>query len=266
MSEGPSEYEFGTGCWWGARYRQLLKSQSQTRSHPQTAAESLPSLHDLSLNNNNSSVISSTWTALSSLRTVKGLTTNIYPAQRGDPVSLGQDFNVEQQLILEMISSAIPNVYHFSVVSNLQPLTYLRHFHNLKLLNFCGYSESSPDETLSILRSLPLETLRIEHFGDDFARVNSANLSFTPDVLARIKPLESFSISHYDSSRSRHFTPQMIRSLRRTLEIASRIVYCTLTTCMSSKGLLRELLNFLSTAQDSDLHLVLRIGENLQLQ
>jgi hypothetical protein len=127
-----------------------------------------------------------------------------------------------------MISSAIPNVYHFSVVSNLQSLTYLRHFHNLKLLNFCGYSESSPDETLSILRLLPLQSLRIENFGDDLARVNSANLSFTADVLARIKPLEIFSISHYDSSRSRHFTSQMIRSLRRTLEIASRIVYCTM--------------------------------------
>jgi hypothetical protein len=132
----------------------------------------------------------------------------------------------EQQLVLNMIAAACPKVQEFTFfsISNLLPLSFLAHFQDLRLLRFSGYSKSSPEETLSILKSLKnLETIILyrETYPRDRpidASVHS-HLAFAPEVLENMQPLRSIQFSHMSYRiPSNHITVPMIHALRRHAE------------------------------------------------
>lgn len=113
--------------------------------------------------------------------------------------------DVERELVLEMLPVAMPLLEDLSVFSGITSLSYLRGLQNLKHLKFSGYSYATPEETLSILNSLPkFESLTLHRWmeADDanegmYTEKLYQYQSITPTVIQNLKPLKSFSVTHF---------------------------------------------------------------------
>lgn len=213
------------------------------------------------------SPIASTWNALTAMGELKKLWI-LLNDQTGAPCP---KCDIEQQLVLDMIAAAYPKMHEFTVFSNLLPLEYLRNFHDLRLLRFSGYSKSTPEETLDILRSfMYLDSIIIyrypEYYDRDHAIVTSKlpqYLSFTAGVLSKVQPLKRFEISHMTPrTSSEHVTIPVLKALRahkeslRTLSIRSDLPV--------HREYLAELLSFIASSDLSNLSLKFTMPKELE--
>jgi hypothetical protein len=173
----------------------------------------------------------------------------------------------EQQLVLNMIPAACPKVQEFSFfsISNLLTLSFLAHFQDLRLLRFSGYSKSSPEETLSILKSLSnLETIMIYRYPETHPGGNAvdpsvhSHLSFAPKVLENMQPLKSILFSHMTFRiPSDHIAVPMIHALRPHAEsLRSLRIY---TDSAVDEDVLLALLDFVAGTKLKHLCLSMRI-------
>jgi hypothetical protein len=181
-----------------------------------------PSKADLNPSSNKDA-ISTAWDAFAAINQVKKLwilfKDSTHPSSR-------RAFPAEQEFILGIIATACPRVQEFTVFSALVFLDYLGHFQDLQLLRFSGYSKSSPEEILKILRSLKkLDRIIIYRYPekDDIdnniitSRLPQC-LSLTPDVIAQLNPLKHFQVSHMSSLLpSQHLSIPILQSLRHHL-------------------------------------------------
>ncbi|KAG4427895.1 hypothetical protein IFR05_016620 [Cadophora sp. M221] len=168
----------------------------------------------------NQNAISSAWksfTAISEVRKIRLLFKETHYT------SLPLRFDIEQQLLLDMMAAAFKNLQELTVLTSLLSLEYMRNFHDLRTLRFTGYSTSTPQETLEILRSLKnLDTVIVYrfpgHYDRDCSIITSElpiYLSLTPDVIESLNPLTTFQVQHITSAvPSSHITIPMMKALR----------------------------------------------------
>ncbi len=161
----------------------------------------------------------------------------------------------DQETLLRMISKSCPKIEFISLVTDLMRVEPLQWFRNLVELTWSGYSLSTPQETLSILNSLPrLNSIAIQrwpiYYDSDTYSVPTGQLykyySFTSDVLQGLRPLKSLCISHPTSDVPSHsLTTATLRALsshRQTL------VYLKLVSDHLVEGpLLEEIRKVIST-------------------
>jgi hypothetical protein len=179
----------------------------------------------------------------------------------------------EQQLVLNMIPAACPKMQEFTFfsISNLLPLSFLAHFQDLRLLRFSGYSKSSPEETLSILKSLNnLEAIIIYRYPEMYPKDNTIDtssvhsyISFAPEVLENLQPLKSIHFSHMTSRiPSDHITVPMIQALRPHAEsLRSLRIF---TDFAVDGDVLLALLDFVASTKLKHLCLSMRIPRRFE--
>ena len=139
------------------------------------------------------------------------------------------------QLFLRQASKYIFNLKELDLTTNIITLQCLDGFRSLTSLSWSGYSWSSPQETLSVLDSLPsLDTvhLRSSESGRGVGRrgpPRERQCSFTPDVLRGLRPLKAFGISHSKPNLPSDFlTSAMLQALsthRESLDNLTIICY-----------------------------------------
>ncbi|KAF4621575.1 hypothetical protein G7Y89_g14513 [Cudoniella acicularis] len=140
----------------------------------------------------------------------------------------------EQELILNMISTACTNVEEFTIMSRHVSLSYLRNFKRLRRLHFDGCSRSSPNETREIFKTLNrLEEVVLYRYPHNYSREQllvgeGEYVSVTPEVLSSLYPLKGMRIWHLASdTQSPFLTLVFIRALQthwrtlRRLQIVS---------------------------------------------
>jgi hypothetical protein len=248
LSEDPSNFEAGTESWWDARYGQLPEQ-------PQETQESLPNVEDLDLDLE-SSIISSIWKSLCSVRNINSIWICSVDIQHFPYKDSSQKFPSERQIIFEMLSSACPNLLSLYVNSELHSLNYLQNFSKLKDLAFTGFSMTSPEKTLSILRSLEsLDSIRIRSRRLLRVSVDPRIVhSLTPDVLGRIHPLKSY--------RAFEFSMPIIKALRAHSQLLQHLEISTQVEFFPNKELILEVLDFISTCPIRDIHVSFNVPED----
>ena len=261
-----------TAEWWEAKYAEQFKPPgaplAQLFSFIEAAMSKMSNAFGFPtkgrLDNN---PICSTWNALTSIGELK----KIWIVLKDETGAEYPKYDIEQQLVLNMVAAACPKMQEFTGFSNLLPLDYLQNFHDLRLLRFSGYSKSTAEETLGILRGFnKLDSIIVyrypEHYDKDYAIFTSKlplHLSFTPDVLSKVRPLKRFEISHMTSRvPSQHITVPILRALRdhkeslRTLSLHSDLPV--------DGEYLQELLNFINSSDLSNLSLQFTIPKKLE--
>jgi hypothetical protein len=172
--------------------------------------------------------------------------------------------------LLEMFSTALPNLSTLNIEMSKYPISILRHHHNLKYLEFTGRAVSTPDETLSVFKSLkylgsislvdPPTTI-------DNATARNPPVCLTPDVLAHMNSLRHFSIitsTKLSKADSWPFlTKPMVKSLHAHISDL-RHLSITLLRVETSKAMLNELLGFISSSQLEYLVLELKVSKRLR--
>ncbi|KAI9790862.1 MAG: hypothetical protein M1833_001745 [Piccolia ochrophora] len=206
--------------------------------------------------------LASTWATLKSL---KGLQT-VWITFRTRHSTQGVDYGLEKEFVVNVMADTWHELRSLSFLGYQGPLSFLRNFHELQQLRFSGYSTSSPEETLDILRSLSrLESLIICRYpviydADHGIKTSEFGnyLSLTAGVIEKLRPLKLFQIMHMsDIVPSQHFTAPVMRALKthraslRTLRLQSDITIGIET--------LAELLALISSSQLEDLSLSLAI-------
>lgn len=164
-----------------------------------------------------------------------------------------------EQHFLELVSSALPNVTDLCAeIPHRQSLGFILQFSKLKSLSFTGRSSSSPAEMVAIFQSL--KCLKHLSITDSNYRTKSKvdSLSFTPDILAQIQPLTSFTIFNPGFNKSKtHFTfnSEVVRALRPHSASLRSLSIRNSESNLLSKELLQELLNFIKSSQIKNLSL-----------
>jgi hypothetical protein len=260
-----------TAEWWEIQYQEQFDAPEPSVAQPfsfRKAAKSKLSKANPFPRKTKivTSPIASTWNALTAIPELKKLWISLND-QSGAPVPR---YDIEQQLVLDMTAAACSKIQEFTGFSNLLPLSYLRNFHDIRLLRFSGYSKSTPQETSDILRSLKhLDTIIIyrypEYYDRDQAIITSElprYLSFTPDVLERVQVLKRFEISHMTPRvPSQHVNIPILRALRahkkslRDLSIHSSYPV--------GEEYLEELLSFIQYSNLSSLSLQLDVPKKM---
>ncbi|OCK92864.1 uncharacterized protein K441DRAFT_697583 [Cenococcum geophilum 1.58] len=166
------------------------------------------------------------------------------------------------QLLLRMVPAAFPAIRNFSCFSPLVSMDFLRHFRDLRMLRFTGYSKSTPEELLQILRSLKsldaISIYRYPEFDDREKGIVTADLpkhlSLTAEVIASMKPLRSLQIWHMASGvASEHLTVPMIQAWEnhrfslRTLNVDANQ--------RLDKTVVLKLIDFVATSSLRNIHL-----------
>jgi hypothetical protein len=264
-----------TGEWWDLQYaeRAGLPGPQHTEAPSSKKAVISKVLRTLRLSSKDSqkgprkSSIASTWEALASIDQLKSLWILLNDATN----SSRPKYDIEQQLVLDMVSAACPKMQDFTVFSNLLPLEYMRNFHGLRLLRFSGYSRSSPQEILEIFRSLPyLETIIIyrypEFYDTTHAIARSAladSLCLTPEVLANMNPLKRFEILHMTPRvPSEHLTVPMIRALKEHRTTLGKLLIRSDRPVR--EGVLKEILSFVAASRITNLHVELIVPKRFE--
>jgi hypothetical protein len=216
----------------------------------------------------NKNAISTAWDAFAAINQVKKLwilfKDSTHPSSR-------RAFPAEQEFILGIIATACPRVQEFTVFSALVFLDYLGHFQELQLLRFSGYSKSSPEETLKILRSLKkLDRIIIYRYPekDDIdnniitSRLPQC-LSLTPDVIAQLNPLKHFQVSHMSSLLpSQHLSVPILQSLRHHLPTLR--IFQLSSDHPLTEDIVNELLSFLADSKITDLRIRIKIPKRFE--
>jgi len=166
------------------------------------------------------SAVACTWEAMTSMPNIRRVWLSL--SRRHIRCSDLRTFDVEQRLILSMISAAWPFLHQLTFVANLVPLGFLSNFRSLRSLRWTGYSLSTPAETLEILNGMgALEEMSLYRYSDNYKNeyyVTTAlledHISLTPEVLSQLRPLKSFEITHMAlRARSSHLTAPMLGAL-----------------------------------------------------
>lgn len=273
--------EPGTGEWWEAQYvSQFGRPGSREATRWQKLQASLPQSFQHRVEAPKHPMVS-TWEAFRAISEVRRLWIHLQ-SFIDSAAARGSKYADEQQLILEMISSCCPKVEEFTVMSRHTSLQYLKNFPRLRRFHFSGYSRSTAEETLEIMKDLTrLEELvlyRYPHNNDDDQLNDGSNpksyVSLQAEVLAGMNPLKVFRLWHMRSDNpSQHLTVHFIKALKihqptlRRLQIVSdRHV---------SGEVLEALLDFIVTSSVVDLEVKLKAplsyasrtlaDENLQL-
>ncbi|KAH8674469.1 hypothetical protein BGZ60DRAFT_404087 [Tricladium varicosporioides] len=227
--------EPGTGKWWEAQYvSQFGRPGSQEPTRWQKLQASLPWPFQLRIKVPKHPMVS-TWESFQAISEVRRLWIHLQ-SFIDSAAARGSKYADEQQLILEMISTCCPKVEEFTVMSRHTSLQYLKNFPNLRRLHFSGYSRSTPEETLEIMKGFNrLEELvlyRYPHNNDDDQLNDNSNprsyVSLHAEVLAGMNPLKVFRLWHMRSDNpSQHLTMSFIKALKvhqptlRKLQIVS---------------------------------------------
>ena len=219
--EGADELRKITSRWWEAEHARHMRG-----SEPVEASKDALSLPQRivqvisSLTHGEPSAIKTTWDGLSALPNVQKLWISLGRGRGGNE---RRDFKIEQQLLLDVVPAAMPNMRSFTFFPSLISLRFLGGFTELRELRFTGYSTSTPEDTLIILRSLKrLHTLivyRYPEFYDGDSSIVTAELpkylSLTPDVISGLNPLRELVVYHMTSKiPSAHVTTSVVESLR----------------------------------------------------
>lgn len=179
-----------------------------------------------------------------------------------------------------MFSVACPNISRFATSSPVSSISVITRFAYFKHLEFTGRTLSTPDETLSTLRSL--QSLTSLNLSEDVMEVyyppNGSQISLTLEVLAQMNPLTEFRIHqngpwkryNYETSRvainpeSWHiFTIPMIKSLR--MHIPSLRSLCVFSQhAAPPREFLLELLRFVSSSQLTSLFIYSKIPSRIR--
>ncbi|KAL9115719.1 MAG: hypothetical protein Q9227_000087 [Pyrenula ochraceoflavens] len=152
-------------------------------------------------------------TALQSLSGLQSIWVNT-GGKSGASATSPEAYLPDQQFLLSLlVSCSRETLRELSFpAAGLTPLTFLRSMPQLRLLRFSGYSLSSPEETLEVLRSCPkLREMSIYRYPEFYDKEHNTvtsdlerHVSFTPSVLAGMHPLTVFQISHMSSQVSSH--------------------------------------------------------------
>lgn len=244
------------GTEWDARHRQLVLSYL---SYPEDTSPGLKLERTDPLAYK--SFISSIWTAFCSIPATKRLSMNL---------SGILNYPTEEKLLLEMISSALPNVTSLALVSRLTSIDFLEQFQNLRYLYFNVLSTSSKAaKTLAMLRSMKsLDTIVLTaypHYGFAISELCQKHLCFTPEVLEKVHPLTTFKIfdySHQSHDSSLYFNIPTIRALRVHLPTL-RALTLYVRYKITDREVLQELLELISESQIRDLYLFLVVKTEL---
>ncbi|OCK73301.1 hypothetical protein K432DRAFT_430660 [Lepidopterella palustris CBS 459.81] len=148
------------------------------------------------------------------------------------PDSPVPDFSVEYQLSVEVISHYMKNLRQLVLQFDncrcqaLVSLDFLKGLGNLRSLSFSGYSKSTPEETLELLRCLEhFEELKIFPGGSKSSiPKNTDMVSITPHVIRHLRPLKSLDIAVVDTTRECPFlTTAMIAALYQHTESLEKL-------------------------------------------
>ncbi|PVH88668.1 hypothetical protein DL98DRAFT_524316 [Cadophora sp. DSE1049] len=212
-----------TAEWWEAEYARRAPKFEDDPPSPSWVASFLdclkiaerkpPKVQD-------PNPISSAWKSFTAISEVRKIWLVI---KDGSYPSPPRRFDIEQQLLLDMVAAIFKNLQELTVFSNLLSLEYIRKFHDLRTLRFTGYSTSTPAETADILCSLKsLDTVIVFRYPDHYDKDNSiitstlpGYLSLTPEVIEKLNPLKKFQVQHMTSAvPSQHITIPVIKALR----------------------------------------------------
>jgi len=254
--EIPEGFDPSTEIYWETRYAQLFTLDHQARTK-------LDDLVDPGLS---SGAISLIWTTLVSLPNVNVfeldfsyIFNSLYPTSRN---SKRFEFAIEQQIILEMLSSAFPTLPHLGVFPAKSSLAYLRGFSHLKYLSTNGippFLTTLADESVLALLSLKhLDSLylRSSYSNRGFGRWPEPLRDFVPDVVPQMRPLKYFG-SEEVSSRMLTAIRTHLRSLQRVEMFSPWRQFC------KRRELVMELLDFAATSPIPNIHLRVDISTEL---
>ena len=261
-----------TAEWWEARYAEQFEPPDVPPMLPFSFREAARSKifkanRFPAKEKDHTSTIALTWDALTRIGELK----KIWILLKDQGGTEGARYDVEQRLVLNMVAAACPKIQEFTSFSNLLPLDYLQDFHDLRLLRFSGYSRSTPTETLDILRaSKYLDSIIVyrylEYNDKDHAIVTAKlpqYLSFTPDVLSKVRPLKRFEISHMTSSApSEHVTVPVLKALRAHIESLRTF---SITSDLPINGdYLQELISFIASSNLTNLLVQITVPKKLE--
>ncbi|KAL2068941.1 hypothetical protein VTL71DRAFT_15279 [Oculimacula yallundae] len=216
-----------TAEFWESEYARrtalLIEDEKSEPSSRQSPLDTLELSEQKSEDKVHESAISSAWKSFKALSEVHKIWLVLKGSRgirAGGPV---RKFEIQQQLLLDMMAKAFPHLRDLTFFSNLVSLDFIRNFHDLRSLRFSGYSTSTVEETSNILRSLKyLDTIIIYRYPEHYDKENSIitselpkYLSLTPEVIAALNPLKEFQIQHMTSAvQSAHITMPMIEALQ----------------------------------------------------
>ncbi|KAK2783885.1 hypothetical protein FQN52_009404 [Onygenales sp. PD_12] len=218
LKNEPIESQGSTGDWWEREYVEMIKQHD---------AEKLGSIADNASKSpaQKPRLIRGLWTSLQAIQPVKRLMIHLY-RKYPSPDQPAKSRDIEQELFLNMVSTAIPSLEHLTLHTNLVDLDFLRNLQSLNYFQFSGYSLSNPDDTLGILRSLPnLKALSLQRYPRTYDRdcyfVPTSDLhnylSITPMVIKGLNPLSILKITHLDQSiPSPHMTLTFLKAVITT--------------------------------------------------
>lgn len=176
------------------------------------------------------------------------------------------DDKERKEAFLTTIAASCPSLSRLTSFPGIISLDYLTYFHNLHFLRWTGYSLMDPQETLSILGSLPhLNKMSLYRYpawnGGQWAIEQGSleqHLSFTPYVMRNLKALKLLNIEHMTSEHTSHFlTAEMIQALAAHRESLQQI---SIGAHYPIDGaLLGELLNILSSFRLKRVHMMLTL-------
>lgn len=166
--------------------------------------------------------ISNIWNSLIRLRSTIDLRLNLgrYRNVNNYETAMSKP-DAEQEIFVQMISLAMPNLRRLTLVTTLLSLPVLQHFQNLTHLEFSGHSLSSPSETLQVLRSLPnLTSLSLGRGPTIYDRDSGLDTDLlhkyqcvTEEVLRGLNPLLALRIVHLTKAHASPFlTKKMLRA------------------------------------------------------
>jgi hypothetical protein len=171
---------------WSLRYQQLRDRQSEpNRIHP---TGSTSSVHVSSSNYVPCGFVDKLGVAMSTLSNLKTLHLIMNTSDSSS------DYSVEFQLVTEMVSSGVTNLRRLDLDQTPDPipLDFLKNLRNLRHFRFCGYSKSTPEETIEIFQCLNrLESLEIYATGPN----NKGVPCNTHEIIRQIPNLKTFLVS-----------------------------------------------------------------------
>lgn len=224
-----------TAEWWEAEYARRAPKLEEDPPGPSWMASFLDCLQIAEQKPEKivDPPITSAWKAFTAISQVRKIWLVISDGRYPRPE---RRFDIEQQLLLDMMGAIFTNLQELTVFSNLLSLQYIGKFQDLRTLRFTGYSTSTPAETADILCSLKnLDKVIIYRYPDQYDRDHSIvtstlprYLSLTPEVVEKLNPLKMFEVQHMTPEvPSQHITIPVIKALRthidslRSLTLAS---------------------------------------------
>jgi hypothetical protein len=173
--------------------------------------------------------------------------------------------------VMDIATEACSELRQLHFFGPFTSLKFLRSFQNLHSLAFSGYSISSPEELLDILRNLPkINTLILRRYPDWSLKMQSdayqnlmQNISFTPDVLRNMRPLKRIEFVHSSwRDPTDHITEEMMSALQ--VHFASMEALSIWSDAVCHPDTLEGIMNFVTKSKLKCLNLSLYLPPGIE--